>query len=154
MWAVTGWVIATWLRVTLILTATVGCASDPGAGPMLSGDENPLAVTFVAQVDQTTSMEALYQGIVSRDASGCLRAEGFEGRTVIWPEGWKLEARGEALFVKDAAGSDVGRIGGQFRLGGGEIPGVESASLSASDAQLLQTRCPGRYWLAGSRADR
>ena len=24
MWAVTGWVIATWLRVTLILTAAVG----------------------------------------------------------------------------------------------------------------------------------
>ena len=25
MWAVTGWVIATWLRVTLVLAAAVGC---------------------------------------------------------------------------------------------------------------------------------
>jgi hypothetical protein len=142
------------VAVALVLAAASGCAADPGVGPTLSGDENPLGVTFVAQVNQTTSMEALYLGVVSRDANGCLRAEGFEGRTVIWPEGWKLEARGEALFVKDAAGSDVGSIGGQFRLGGGEIPGVEYASLSASDAQLLRTRCPGSYWLAGSRADR
>jgi hypothetical protein len=142
------------LAITLTLAAAAGCTADPGVGPTLSSDENPLAVTFVAQVDQTTSMEALYHGIVSRDASGCLRAEGFGQRTVIWPEGWKLEARGEALFVKDATGSEVGRIGGQFRLGGGEIPSVEYASLSASDAQLLQTRCPGSYWLAGSRADR
>lgn len=140
--------------MTLTLATTAGCAADRGVGPTLSGDENPLAVTFVAQVNQTASMDALYQGIVSRDASGCLRAEGFGQRTVIWPEGWKLEARGEALFVKDASGSDVGHIGGQFRLGGGEIPSVEYASLSASDAQLLQTRCPGNYWLAGSRADR
>lgn len=142
------------VTITIILAAAAGCAADPGVGPTLSGDENPLAVTFVAQVDQTTSMEALYHGVVSRDASGCLRAEGFGQRTVIWPEGWKLEVRGEALFVRDATGSEVGRIGGQFRLGGGEIPGVEYASLSASDAQLLQTRCPGSYWLAGSRADR
>ncbi|HEY0021392.1 MAG TPA: hypothetical protein VGB24_00720 [Longimicrobium sp.] len=140
------------IAITLMLTAA-GCAADPGVGPTLSGDENPLAVTFVAQVNQTTSMEALYHGVVSRDANGCLRAEG-SSRTVIWPEGWKLEARGESLFVKDATGSEVGRIGGQFRLGGGEIPSVEFASLSASDAQLLQTRCPGSYWLAGSRADR
>jgi len=142
------------VAITLVLATAAGCTADPGVGPNLSGDENPLAVTFVAQVNQTMAMDALYHGVVSRDANGCLRAEGHEQRTVIWPEGWKLEARGEALFVKDATGSDVGRIGGQFRLGGGEIPSVESASLSASDAQRLQTRCPGSYWLAGSRADR
>lgn len=142
------------VAIALVLAAVSGCAAEPGVGPALSGDENPLAVTFVTQVDQTSSMEALYHGIVSRDASGCLRTEGFERRTVIWPEGWKLEARGEVLFVKDATGSDVGSIGAQFRLGGGEIPGVEYAPVSASDAQLLRTRCPGGFWLAGSRADR
>lgn len=141
--------------IFFVLFAAAGCCcAEQVAGPTLAGDENPLAVTFVTQVDQTSAMEALYHGIVSRDADGCLRAEGFERRTVIWPEGWKLEARGEALFVKDATGSDVGPIGGQFRLGGGEIPSLEFASLSAADAELLRTRCPGTYWLAGSRADR
>lgn len=137
------------VAIALVLAAA-GCAADPGVGPTLSGDENPLAVTFVTQVDQTTSMEALYRGVVGRDANGCLRAEGFGQRTVIWPEGWKLEARGDALFIKDTAGSEVGRIGGQFRLSGGEIPNPDYASISADDAQLLRTRCPGGYWLAGS----
>jgi hypothetical protein len=43
------------VAITRVLTAAAGCAADPGVGPTLSGDENPLAVTFIAQVDQTTS---------------------------------------------------------------------------------------------------
>lgn len=55
-------------------------------------------------------------------------------------------SRDEELYVKDQAGQDRGRVGGPVRLGGGEFD-LGFAAISESDARLLRTRCPGKYWI-------
>lgn len=135
--------------VPAALLSLAACGGDPGPGPGLTGLANPDATVFLSlETQPTVFMEALFQGTVTRDASGCLRAEGTEGATVIWPYGTRLEARGGALFVVDAAGRELGRIGGHFRMGGGYSRAAYHY-LSDADTERAQTRCPGNYWVAG-----
>jgi hypothetical protein len=136
--------------LAILLPLAAACGGDPGPGPDLTGLANPEATVFLALKDPPgVFMEALFQGTVTRDANGCLRAEGSEGATVIWPHGTRLEARGSALFVVDAAGRELGRIGGRFRMGGGYSQAAYHY-LSGADTERAQTRCPGNYWVAGS----
>jgi hypothetical protein len=133
------------------LIALAACSPSEGTGPGLTGSENPDATVFLAQnVPPTAVMEALYQGRVNRDAQGCLRVESENGATVIWPYGFTLEARDGGLFVKDDDGRTVGRIGGEFRMGGGFVPAPGYAQLSARDRALAETRCTSSsYWVVG-----
>jgi hypothetical protein len=133
-----------------MLIVAVACSSGDSLGPDLNSGQNLEATVFLALEEQPAAfMDALFQGTVSRDANGCLRAEGSEGATVIWPYGTRLEARGGALVVVDASGRELGRIGGRFRMAGGYSPAAYHY-LSAADTERAQTRCPGTYWVAGS----
>jgi hypothetical protein len=133
-----------------LLIAAVACDTSDSIGPGFTGLADPEATVFLALEEQpTVFMDALFQGTVSRDANGCLRAEGSEGATVIWPYGTRLQARGGALLVVDASGRELGRIGGRFRMGGGYSQAAYHY-LSDADTERAQTRCPGNYWVAGS----
>jgi hypothetical protein len=92
-------------------------------------------------------MDALFTGRVIADARGCLRLDGPDQHTVIWPQGFTIARRGATWAVLDATGGNAGTVGGSFRLGGGELTEVPSDMLSAADQQRAST-CPGRYWLA------
>lgn len=96
-------------------------------------------------------MEALYEGRVYRDEQGCLRLETMSGmgHTAVWPYGFTLETRGGASHVVDPRRRSIGRVGGSFRFGGGEVPSAEWADLTTEQRALAQSRCPGRYWVVG-----
>lgn len=133
-----------------LLIPALACTPSDGPGPDLTGLDNPEATVFLALKEQPdVFMDALFQGTVTRNANGCLRAEGSEGATVIWPYGTRLQARGGALVVVDASGRELGRIGGRFRMGGGYSEAAYHY-LSDADTERAQTRCPGNYWVAGS----
>lgn len=135
-----------------LLPLAAACAKDLGPEPSLAGGENPDGVVFLAQNQpQTVQMQALYQGLVTPDAEGCLRLQGHEGRagpTVIWPYSTRLRERGGVLLVISPAGREIGRIGGAFKMGGGNSSD-EAASLTPADRARARQRCPGGYWIAG-----
>jgi hypothetical protein len=130
--------------------ALAACGRAQDVGPTFSRNEPP-AVFIVQGAPATAVMDALFQGRVVRDAVGCLRLDHLGDRhTVVWPHGFTIEERDGELFVKNAAGSDVGRIGGSFRFGGGETPVLhEGLNLSDESRRLAESRCPGRYWIVG-----
>jgi len=139
----------------LALTALAACSSSDVQGP---GDApSPLAgadadVVFLSQsTDPSVVMAALFEGRVDRDESGCLRVDLPEGHTVIWPAGFTLaEAADGALRVLNSEGSEVGRVGGRFRLGGGEVAALhEGIPMTEGDRRAARERCPGRYWIVG-----
>lgn len=107
-------------------------------------------IVFIRQNETPTAvMEALFEGRVVADAAGCLRFDSPDPATVVWPNGFIMVASGEEMLVRDAAGRDIGRVGGTFRLGGGEVSSLQGAPMSAADRQRADTLCPGRYWIVG-----
>jgi hypothetical protein len=144
------------LRPGAALACTVAlslaaCSPSEDTGASLTGGDNPDATVFLAQnTPPDAVMEALYVGKVNRDEQGCLRVESEGGAVVIWPYHFTLEARDGGLFVKDAQGRSVGRIGGEFRMGGGFVPSGSFAQISEAHRALAQTRCPStHYWIVG-----
>ena len=138
------------LSACAVALALAACASEKDTGPTFNRNESP-TVFLVQGAPATAVMDALFQGRVTRDVRGCLRLDHQGDRhTVVWPHGFTIVERDGELFVKDAAGSDVGQVGGSFRFGGGEIPALhEGINLSAESRQLAESRCPGRYWIVG-----
>ena len=115
--------------------------------PAASRSSGELVVLSRAE-EPSAFMDALFVGKVSADSRGCLRLDDPDQHTVIWPRGFDVVQRGASWVVVDAAGRDVGTLGGSFRLGGGEVTQVPADMLSPADAQLAAETCPGRYWLA------
>jgi hypothetical protein len=138
------------LPLACTLAFSLAACSSGDAGSALVGSENPGGTVFLAQNHPPqTVMEALFEGTVVQDEQGCLRLSPGLSKTVIWPYGFKLEARVGGLYVEDASGRTVGRIGGSFSFGGGNINTHEHASLTARDHVLAESRCPGTFWLVG-----
>jgi hypothetical protein len=138
------------LSACAMALALAACGGAEGLGPSFSRNDPP-ALFFVQGAPATSVMDALFQGRVARDAVGCLRLENQGDRhTVVWPHGFTIAERDGELFVKDAAGREVGQIGGSFRFGGGETPALHAGlNLSDESRQLAESRCPGRYWIVG-----
>lgn len=137
---------------TALLALAAGCSPTGGADPRLNEADDPAGTLFLTQASPAGAvMEALFEGRVIRDEQGCLRLEtgGGERHTVVWPHGFTLRSRAGALYVHDAEGREIGRVGGPFRFGGGEVPSAEWLDLSAEQRAQAQTRCPGRYWVVG-----
>ncbi|HEU4558727.1 MAG TPA: hypothetical protein VFS20_12795 [Longimicrobium sp.] len=132
-----------------LVALTLAACEAKNRSPTLSQTDLP-AVFIVQGAPATAVMDALFQGRVTLDAQGCLRLENTgDQHTVVWPHGFTLEERGGALFVKDAAGREVGRVGGSFRFGGGETPVLHQGVVSEESRKLAESRCPGRYWIVG-----
>lgn len=132
-------VVATWL----------GSCSDSGN---LTRAPDAVETLFLAQnVVPNATMEALFQGRIIRDRAGCLRLQAPDDATVVWPKGFTLRNRSGELAVLDSKGRKVGRIGGAFRLGGGEVPLLhDGIGLSSAARRQAEARCPGRYWIVGT----
>jgi hypothetical protein len=132
------------LLVALALPACVGEG-------LLNSGGNPDAVFLTQKSPPGNVMEALYTGQVNRDPQGCLRAESMGGAVVIWPYGFELRSRSGGLYVEDEKGRTIGRIGGDFRMGGGYVDaGSSDTYLSAAD-RTRAAACPtGSYWIVGN----
>ena len=140
-------------RVTMAATAVLAAAcSSPE--DVLSFDplnfQEQTGIVFVRQNETPTAvMEALFEGRVIADAAGCLRFDSPDPATVVWPKGFTMVRSGNEMLVRGPAGRAIGRVGGTFRLGGGEVSSLEGAAMSAADQQRAATHCPGRYWIVG-----
>lgn len=137
----------------LALAALPACSSadlqGPGDASSLADAEDVLFLTRSAAPQAV--MDALFEGRVERDGSGCLRLDLSDEHTVIWPTGFELaETADGGLRVLDADGREVGRVGGRFRLGGGEVATLhEGIPMTEADRRAARERCPGRYWIVG-----
>lgn len=140
-------------RVTIAATAVLAAAcSSPE--DVLSFDplnfQEQTGIVFIRQNETPTAvMEALFQGRVIADAAGCLRFDSPDPATVVWPKDFTMVRSGSEMLVRDPAGREIGRVGGTFRRGGGEVSSLEGAAMSAADRQRAGTHCPGRYWIVG-----
>jgi hypothetical protein len=129
----------------LILTQACGSA---GPDPAAAFDvRNTGDVLFLVQHETPLAvMDALHTGRVAADGSGCLRIDGATPTTVVWPKGFALDGR----TVRDERGRSIGRLGGGFRLGGGEVPLLhDGIPLSTEARAAAEERCPGRFWIVG-----
>lgn len=132
----------------VILTTVFAIACDPPSGPEAGsrlGDDGEV-IFFVQGAPATVVMDALFDGVVSRDAAGCLRLAGPDPATVVWPFGFRLVLG----RVSDGEGRGIGRLGERFRFGGGEVRFLpDGLGLSDSERRLVEAWCPGRYWIVG-----
>ena len=132
-----------------LAAASAGCqqsATEPIAlSSLLKGNQ----LIFVTRAQEPAAyFDALASGIIAPDSAGCLRIAGADGPTVIWPRGYRLELVSSGAEIIDAAGHQVGVLRTRFRLGGGELSTLDQVALSDADREVLQAKCPGRYWLA------
>lgn len=131
-----------------ILLALIACsttAPNPNGGlSALRQNEGLLFLT--TNVAPTDVMTALFVGQVNADAQGCLRLDLDGGQTVVWPHGATLDAN---LRVHDGQGRLIGRIGGGFRFGGGEVPLHDGLPLTKEQIEAVGSRCPGKLWIVG-----
>lgn len=136
--------------LVLALLVLTGCSSATDGGPT-----TPLSSLSAADVHFFTQDEvpevvpdALFEGRVLLDDAGCLRLDGPDAHTVIWPKGYSLAVAEGALAVRDGGGETVGRIGGAFRLGGGEVPFLhDGIPMAKVDREAAEAACPGRFWI-------
>lgn len=133
------------LVLALSLTAcTLGNEADPIG---LTSLEDPI---FLVQTEAAAAvMEALFDGPIAADDAGCVRLQP-SGATVVWPFGFSLREVGGQHYVIDGSNRSIGRIGGDFRFGGGFVPTLhEGIPLDQSARALAEDRCPGSYWIVG-----
>lgn len=132
----------------LALSLLAGCKDPAEPGDSLYSATQSGSVVFIARTDEPSGYyDALFSGAITVDSAGCLRMEGLERHTPVWPKGYRLEITSGGGVVRRGDGSMVGTIGGQFVLGGGETQSLEWVTLSAADRERLTSSCPGRYWL-------
>ena len=95
---------------------------------------------------ERVAMTALLIGkLVLRD--GCLRADppnAGDSHLLIWPPGFTLVTRGQAIEVLDDKKEVVGRVGEYISMGGGE-GGSEDPQIS-----ILPRGCREPYWIVGT----
>lgn len=135
----------------LLTTALAMAACSPSDDPASFGALEEGGLLFLVQTEPATDvMEALWDGVVQRDERGCLRLATEDRHTVVWPFGFTLGVRSDGPYVRDERGRDVGRIGGSFRFGGGEVPELhEGIPLHPTARAAALSRCPGPYWIVG-----
>ena len=135
----------------LIPSAIASCSPAGDPNPAAVRSQEPSGVVFLVQsATPDEVMQALFEGRVTRDERGCLRIDDPDRHTVVWPRGFTLQGAGGELRVLDGTGREVGRIGGSFRLGGGEVPVLhEGLPVSPAVRQRANESCPGRFWLVG-----
>jgi hypothetical protein len=108
-------------------------------------------VIFLAQTVQPDAvMEALFDGVVEVDQAGCVRLVSSEPATVVWPKDFSVAESAGQRVVRDASGRTIGRLGGNFRFGGGYVNELHSGiPLASADRQRAVASCPGNFWIVG-----
>lgn len=132
----------------LCAAATSACCGSNCSG-LLDGERE--ATVFLRQAGPAeVVMEALYTGIVRRDAEGCLRLDSDGSEVVIWPHDARMVSLGDVLHIETGDGRNVGQIGGTFSVGGGFVPAATFEDLSDADRAVAESRCPSaNYWVVG-----
>lgn len=127
------------------------CSAQSSPGPLALEISSLDEVVFLAQNEEpTVTMEALFDGPVVADQRGCLRLATADQHTVVWPKGFAVERRDGELRVLSATGREVGRVGGAFRLGGGEVSYLHGGvPMAPADRERANESCPGRFWIVG-----
>lgn len=139
--------------LALVVTAA-GCSSPMAPGlELVRGDGiearvGPEVVFIGMKIVPEVNMEALYEGRVTADESGCLRMEGEDRHTVVWPKGYGVVTANGGFEIIDDAGAVIGRVGGEFRVPGGEVPYLhEGIGFTEADRALAEAYCPGKFWI-------
>jgi hypothetical protein len=145
-----------------------GCSSTCTYEGYWKGNVNMCSLTAVPGTMPTSEFEELRANTGGVQLAAILRRDGLvlpvrAERVSIRPTTpWSSGRRGspstrapEPCAFWDAAGQEVGRIPGQFRLGGGEVSVLHEGIGTTAQRQRLIARCPGPVWIAGdvSRAD-
>lgn len=104
-------------------------------------------IYFPRQAPAVAGMDALLEGTLVLDDSGCLRVQHeslplAEAPVVIWHYDFSLQISGEEIVVLNGDGEPVGRVGEWSRLGGGHSSTVLEPAMPEA--------CPGPYWILGS----
>ena len=135
------------VALMLVVAGAGGCSNDPAASLL---NVNAVDVVFLTQSErQDAVMDALFTGRVLVDAAKCTRLDDPDGATVIWPVGFTVSGENGDLRVLDGDGREVGRLGGSFRIGGGEVTELNpQLHISYMDRAFAAEHCPGRYWIA------
>ncbi|MAU01830.1 MAG: hypothetical protein CL608_32235 [Anaerolineaceae bacterium] len=108
---------------------------------------NGQTIQFPRQALAVAGMDALLEGTLILDNSGCLRVQHesvplSEAPVIIWHYDFSLEIDGEEIIVLNGEGEPVGRVGEWTRMGGGESGTVIEPEMPEA--------CPGPYWILGS----
>lgn len=130
-----------------------GCADGPTSAfppdPVFQVLVSDGLVVFTQNRVADVTMDALFEGTVAGDESGCLRLASSDGATVVWPLGYRAEVEGSSVEILDVDGVVVGRVGETFTISGGEV-GALTEAMGFTDADReLAGACPGSYWIAG-----
>lgn len=140
--------LSTAIPAVLALSLLAGCKEAASPSDSLNSATQLRSAVFIARTAEPSGyMEALFSGVITVDAAGCLRMEGLEAHTPIWPRGYRLEVTSSGGVVRAGSGSVVGTIGGRFRLGGGEVQTLDGVALTSADRERVTATCPGRYWI-------
>lgn len=109
-------------------------------------------VRFITlRAPQNAVMEALHTGVVQVAIDGCVRSQEITSQpTIVWPQGYTLEAITGGHQVRREDGSVLGQLGSSFTFGGGVVEDVTAAlGFTEQDQAVLRSACPGRYWIVG-----
>ena len=140
--------IATAFLALLALSLLSACKDPATPSDSLPSAAQLRSTVFIARTAEPSGyMEALFSGVITVDPAGCLRMEGLERHSPIWPKGYELEVTNGSAVVRRGDGSIVGTIGGEFVLGGGEVHTLGQVALSLRDRQRATSSCPGQYWI-------
>lgn len=137
--------------ISIVGHLIAACAIAACSNHLVDLTEDESGFVFLVQATVPSAvMDALFQGRVVADANGCLRLDSVDDATVVWPAGYRLVRDGTQLLVRSPEGRTAGRLGGSFKLGGGEVDALhDGLSISAADRQIAQSRCPGKFWIVG-----
>ena len=130
--------------------AALGCSASTetaGSDPRLLDVRGTTLLFFAMASQPDAHMDALVEGTIAADNSGCLRLDTGDRHTVVWPHGFRLQADDDKTVVVSNTGAVVGQLGERFRLGGGEVTQLQVGLLSSADRVTALSRCPGRYWI-------
>ena len=133
------------LAIPFVGSLLVGCSKN--ATPV---QVDAVDLVFLSQSEaQSEYMDALFTGRVVVDDNKCTRLDSPGRATVIWPAGFTVTGESGDLRVLDGDGREVGRLGGTFRIGGGEVPQLNpQLHISYMDRAFAAEFCPGLYWIA------
>lgn len=134
--------------------AATACSSDPVETTVEPSFQvqfpsaTDAALVMTQNVVPSEAMDAWFEGLVVADDTGCIRLEDGEGPTVVWPRDYMGEVAAEGFAILDANGTEVGKIGESFGVGGGEVPELlATLGFSEADRELAEELCPGNYWI-------